>query len=100
MGTVAQINIGRWYPGIVRLPDEHLLVVGGEPDGPTGPTNKCEIYDPVANTWTTTGSFNLATKPPPPFILYSGEVFKSWRYPELYNLESGQWRAARANAHT
>ena len=38
---VAQINIGRWYPGIVRLPDERLLVVGGELDGPTGRTNTC-----------------------------------------------------------
>ena len=90
---VAQINIGRWYPGIVRLPDERLLVVGGELDGPTGRTNTCEIYDPVANTWTMTGSFNLPTEIPPTFILYTGEVFKSWRYPELYNLGSGLWRA-------
>ncbi len=90
---VAQINIGRWYPGIVRLPDERLLVVGGELDGPTGRTNTCEIYDPVANTWTMTGSFNLPTEIPPTFMLYTGEVFKSWRYPELYNLASGQWRA-------
>ena len=90
---VAQINIGRWYPGIVRLPDERLLVVGGELDGPTGRTNTCEIYDPVANTWTMTGSFNLPTEITPTFMLYTGEFFKSWRYPELYNLASGQWRA-------
>lgn len=90
---VAQINIGRWYPGIVRLPDERLLVVGGELDGPTGRTNTCEIYDPVANTWTMTGSFNLPTEIPPTFMLYTGEVFKSWRYPEIYNLGSGLWRA-------
>lgn len=90
---VAQINIGRWYPGIVRLPDERILIVGGELDGPTGRTNTCEIYDPVANTWTMTGSFNLPTEIPPTFMLYTGEVFKSWRYPELYSLATGQWRA-------
>lgn len=90
---VAQINIGRWYPGIVRLPDERILIVGGELDGPTGRTNTCEIYDPVANTWTMTGAFSLPTEIPPTFMLYTGEVFKSWRYPELYNLATGQWRA-------
>lgn len=89
---VEPINIGRWYPGIVRLPDERILIVGGELDGPTGRTNSCEIYDPVANSWTMTGSFNLPTEVPPTFMLYTGEVFKSWRYPELYSLASGQWR--------
>jgi len=78
----------------VRLPDERLLlVVGGELDGPSGRTNTCEIYDPLANTWTMTGSFNLPTEIPPTFMLYTDEVFKSWRYPEIYNLGSGLWRA-------
>ncbi len=90
---VAQINIGRWYPGIVRLPDERLLIVGGELDGAPARTNTCEIYNPATNTWTMTGSFNLPTEVPPTFLLYTGEVFKTWRYPELYNLGSGQWRA-------
>ena len=45
------------------------------------------------NTWTMTGSFNLPTEVPPTFLLYTGEVFKTWRYPELYNLTTGAWRA-------
>lgn len=89
------MNIGRWYPGIVRLPDERLMVLGGELDtSGFGRTNTCEIYNPANNTWTLTGSFNLPTEIPPTVVLRTGEVFKTWRYPELYNLTSGQWRAA------
>lgn len=72
---VADINIGRWYPGIVRLPDERMLIIGGEQNGAPGRTNTCEIYNPVTNTWTMTGSFALPTEIPPSFLLYTGEVF-------------------------
>src|SRR6266850_3003237 len=86
---------GRWYPGMVRLPDERLLVMGGELNDPGyGRTNGCEIYDPRSNSWSLTGSFNLPTEVPPALLLYTGEVLKTWRYPELYNISSGTWRAA------
>ncbi len=89
------MNEGRWYPGGVRLPDERLLAIGGEaePDG-YGRLNTSEIYNPATNTWTMTGSFNLATEMPPSVLLLNGEVLKTWRYPEIYNLGTGLWRPA------
>lgn len=90
----ADMNLGRWYPGLVRLPNERLLILGGELDGPAGRTNTCEIYDPVSNSWSFTGSFNLPTVFPPAVLLFTGEVFKSWRYSELYTISTGSWRAA------
>ncbi|MDL5054125.1 Calx-beta domain-containing protein [Oscillatoria laete-virens NRMC-F 0139] len=92
---LADMNRGRWYPGIVRLPSSKLLVIAGEhePDG-YGRTNTCEIYDPVANTWANTGSLNLGTEMPPTIVLYNGEVLTTWRYPSIYNIGSGNWRPA------
>jgi len=94
---IAPLNIGRWYPGIVRLPDEKLMVLGGELNDPGfGRTDTCEIYDPVNNTWTLTGPFDLPTEIPPTLVLKTGEILKTWRYPELYNIGTGLWRPAPA----
>jgi hypothetical protein len=72
-----------------------MLILGGELNDPGfGRTNTCEVYDPVTNTWTMTGSFNLPTEIPPAVVLFTGEVLKTWRYPEIYNISSGLWRAA------
>jgi len=91
----ADMNVGRWYPGLVRLPDERLLILGGELNDPGyGRTNGCEIYNPRSNSWTFTGSFNLPTEIPPAVVLYTGEVLKTWRSPELYDVSNGAWRAA------
>ncbi len=91
----ADMKTARWYAGMVRLPDERLLVMGGELDLPSyGRTNGCEIYNPRSNSWTITGSFNLPTEIPPAVLLYSGEVLKTWRYPELYSISNGTWRSA------
>ena len=91
----ADMNTARWYAGMVRLPDERLLVMGGELDFPSyGRTNGCEIYNPRSNTWTITGSFDLPTEIPPAVLRYTGEVLKTWRYPELYNISNGTWRPA------
>lgn len=89
------MNIGRWYPGIVRLPDERLMILSGELNNPGyGRTPTCEIFDPQAKTWTLTGSMSLPTEIPPTVLMSNGEAFKSWRYPEIYNPASGQWRPA------
>ena len=62
-----------------------LLILGGELNNPGyGRTNGCEIYDPRSNSWTNTGSFNLPTEIPPAILLYTGEMLKTWPYPELY----------------
>ena len=89
------MKIGRWYPGIVRLPDERLMILGGELNDPGyGRTPTCEIYDPVAKTWRLTGPMALPTEIPPTVLMFNGEVFKSWRYPEIFNPTNGQWRPA------
>lgn len=89
------MNVGRWYAGLVRLPDERLLVLGGELNDPGyGRTNGCEIYHPQSNAWTITGSFALPTEIPPAVLLLTGEVLKTWRYPEFYNIATGDWRSA------
>lgn len=89
------MNVGRWYAGMVRLPDERLLVLGGELNEPGyGRTNGCEIYHPLSNAWTITGSFDLPTEIPPAVLLLNGEVLKTWRYPELYSVSNGTWRPA------
>ena len=90
----APMAYGRWYPGIVRLADEKLLVLGGHRSSEGTRTNTCEIYDFGANSWQWTGSILRPTEMPPMILLYTGEVFKSWRDPELYNVGSGTWRTA------
>src|SRR5438093_13126029 len=67
------MNTGRWCRSLVRLPDERLLVLGGELNDPgCGRTNGCEIYEPRSNSWTNTGSFILPTEIPPALPLYAG----------------------------
>jgi hypothetical protein len=92
--TNADMFVGRWYPGLVRLADERLLILGGELNGPAARTNGCEIYDSRSNRWSITGAFNLPTEIPPAVLLLNGEVLKTWRTPELYNPTTGVWRAA------
>ena len=98
---MADMKVGRWYAGLVRLPDERILVMGGELDNPSyGRTNGCEIWNPASNTWTITGSFNLPTEIAPAILLLTGEVLKTWRYPELYTISNGTWRAAATMLQT
>ncbi len=92
---LADMQIGRWYPGIVRLSDERILLIGGEgPEEGYGRTDTCEIYDPRANTYTMTGSFDLPTEMPPALLLDDGRVMKTWRFPEFYDVDTGAWRPA------
>ena len=92
--TNGNMFVGRWYPGLVRLANEQLLILGGELNGPAARTNGCEIYDVRSNRWALTTPFNLPTEIPPAVLLFNGEVLKTWRYPELYNPTTRVWRAA------
>jgi hypothetical protein len=98
---LADMKVARWYAGLVRLPDERIMIMGGELDNPSyGRTNGCEIWNPASNTWTITGSFNLPTEIAPAILLYTGEVLKTWRYPEIYNVGTGLWRPAATMVQT
>ena len=85
----------RAFPGLVRLPDERLLIMGGELDSSGSRlTNSCEIYDPRLNVWTQTAPFQIPAALPPAVVLYTGEVLKTWPIPELYNVSMRLWRPA------
>ena len=88
----ADMQAARWYPGIVRLPNERLLILGGHNADDSARTNTCEIYNFAANTWTWTGSMARPTEMPPTLLLHTGEVFRTWRDVEFYNLTTGAWR--------
>ena len=48
---IAPMSIWRRYYASAVLASGKVFVAGGE-DAPTSDTNVCEIYDPVADTWT------------------------------------------------
>jgi hypothetical protein len=56
---VASLNVPRQYPGLARLPDGRILAVTGHPLFGRS-LDSAEIYDSVLNTWTPTGSLNVA----------------------------------------
>ncbi len=54
--TAAPLNEGRFDHDMTVLPDGRVLVVGGSSDpanGESGALSSVELYDPVADTWTT-----------------------------------------------
>ena len=58
--TLATSNVGRLFAPTAVLPNGNVMLMGGEYTGP--PTtetldNTGEIYDPVANTWTSIATF-------------------------------------------
>lgn len=93
----ADLQTGRWYPGVVRLPDERLLILGGEgPQEGINRVNTCELYDPVTNSYTFTGSFARPQEIPPALLLLDGRVFKTWRDVEFYSIANGTWSGGPA----
>ena len=49
---LADMSFWRRYYASGMLKDGRIIIVGGEQSGDVGDTNKGEIYDPVADTWT------------------------------------------------
>jgi hypothetical protein len=52
----ATMKFGRWYPGMVEMPDGKVTIFGGVTKliktGQLGQVRRTETYDPSANTWT------------------------------------------------
>jgi len=57
--AAASMNTPRQYPGLARLADGRILAVTGHPLGGQS-LSSAEIYDPAKDTWTPTGSLNVA----------------------------------------
>lgn len=83
---------GRWYPGLARLSDGSLLIMGGGTRPNAQRTNTCERFDPASQTWSYTGSMVNPCEFPPSGLLFTGEVLATWWPPQLYSPSSGQWR--------
>lgn len=90
---------GRWYPGLARLADGRLLVMGGGTAPSAARTDTCEIYDPSTGAWSFTGSMGSAVEFPPSALLLDGRVLRTWgTIPELYDPSTGAWTPTGAFA--
>jgi len=88
-----QLSNGRWYPGLARLADSSLLVMGGGTAPAAARTDTCERFDLVTETWSYTGSMLNPCEFPPSALLHTGKVLATWSPPQLYNTVTGQWTA-------
>ncbi len=88
-----QHDAGRWYPGLARLADGSLLVMGGGTAPAAQRTETCERFDLVSETWSYTGSMLNPTEFPPSALLYNGKVLMTWWPPQLYDPVTEQWTA-------
>ncbi|HVD94174.1 MAG TPA: PASTA domain-containing protein, partial [Vicinamibacterales bacterium] len=65
----------RWYPTATRLPDGRLLALSGARNSLTDLVTTPEIYDPVADSWTSlTGAVRSLPLYPFMFVLPDGRV--------------------------
>ena len=77
-----------------------LQIGGGVPGGGSGVTAVCALYDPVANSWSATGSLNTARNVSCATTLLNGKVLvvggqsasATYASCELYDPISGTWR--------
>ncbi len=82
---------GRWYPGLARLADGDLLVLGGGQRPDASRTDTCEIFDQLTGVWRNTGSVSQPVEFPPCALLHDGRVLKTWGGCELYDPQAGSW---------
>lgn len=95
-GALPSLNLaaGRWYPGLARLADGTMLVMGGGMAPNAQRTDTCERFNLPSATWSWTGSMLNPTEYPPSALLYTGKVLATWWPPQLYNPATGSWQAA------
>ncbi len=83
---------GRWYPGLARLSDGSLLVLGGGQWPDASRTETCERLDLGSLTWSYTDPLENPLEFPPAALLYDGTVLQTWGWePERYDPAAGQW---------
>lgn len=102
-GTWSQLSdmsLERLYFAANTLPDGRVLVEGGIYSGPNtvkNNTNTGEIYDPVANTWTSISNFPESTfGSAPSMLLADGRVLAGYRSgPQtyIYDPATNAWSA-------
>jgi hypothetical protein len=88
-----QHKAGRWYPGMARLADGSLLVMGGGTAPRAVRTETCERLDLESETWSYTGSMLNPSEFSPSALLYTGDVLITWSPPQLYDPQAEEWTA-------
>jgi hypothetical protein len=95
--------VRRWGHTATLLPNGKVLVAGGYRDYPEGYLSSCEIYDPVSETWSNTGSLNTARDFHTATLLPNGKVLVAGGYNgsqtnttalsscEIYDPATGIW---------
>ncbi len=99
----ASLHVARYVHTASPLPNGKVLVVGGlSQSGYSTPTSNAELYDPVAKTWTSTGSLAFASFDHALTLLPNGQVLLAGgnsstsgvlARAELYNPTTGKWSA-------
>ncbi|MCH8824865.1 MAG: DUF1929 domain-containing protein [Planctomycetes bacterium] len=82
---------GRWYPGLTRLADGSVLVMGGGQAPDASRTDTAERFVLETETWEYTGSMVDPVEFPPSALLYTGDVLATWSQPQLYDVITGIW---------
>lgn len=84
----------RWYPTVVPLFDQRLLVVGG--GGLSNPirVKTSEIYDPFKGISKWSGNVQLGNEVSAVVPLYTGKILMTHRPPQLFDPVTLQWNLA------
>jgi uncharacterized protein YjdB/N-acetylneuraminic acid mutarotase len=104
--TTASMKNGRYQHTVTLLPNGKVLAAGGLlTSDDTDTTATAEIYDPVAKTWTVTGSMTTARASATATLLHNGTVLVAGGYyntqrgmvplgsAEIYDPAAGTWTA-------
>jgi hypothetical protein len=99
--AIAPMKEARWFHSSVILNDGRILVAGGKNEGAV--LNSAELYDPVADTWTPTGSMSIPRCNFTMYKLVSGKVIAAGglndfgvtttETSEIYDPVKGSWSA-------
>jgi N-acetylneuraminic acid mutarotase len=98
----ASLSVPRWGHTATLLPSGKVLVTGGCTSNTScADTPISEVYDPTANSWSTTGKLNTSRHYQTAVLLQTGKVLVVGGYTttaitscELYDPASGAWTAA------
>ena len=99
------LTTGRSEQIAILLPNNKVLVAGGTNNGTT-PLRTAELYDPITETWTATGSMSVARRGHTATLLLDGKVLVVGGFDgtvesvttEIYDPATGVWTSSGAMA--
>ncbi|HKR05297.1 MAG TPA: galactose oxidase-like domain-containing protein [Bacteroidia bacterium] len=86
----------RWYPSVIKLASNKILIAGGGNLNNPVRTNTSEIYNPTSGTSVFTDTIAIGNEVSPIILLYNGKVLMTHRPPQLFNPANNQWNLAGA----